>query len=161
MPVTTDIVATYRGPGRVVRRLMDMGPREDRALAFVMAFCVIGFIAQLPSLARQAHLDGSELNMLMGGALLGSVFILPLLFYGLAWISHLAARAFGGRGTSYGARLALFWALLASAPLVLLNGLVAGFIGPGGAQTLVGLLWVAVFVWFWFSGLRQTQRASE
>ncbi len=161
MPVTTDIVATYRGPGRVVRRLLDMGPREDRALAFVMAFCVIGFIAQLPSLARKAHLEGSELNMLMGGALLGSVFILPLIFYGLAWLSYLVARAVGGKGTSYGARLALFWALLASVPLVLLNGLVAGFIGPGAAQSLIGLLWVAVFVWFWFSGLRQTQRAPE
>ena len=55
MPVTTDIVATYRGPGRVVRRLLDMGPREDRALAFVMAFCVVGFIAQLPGLARRAQ----------------------------------------------------------------------------------------------------------
>ncbi|MEX0307629.1 MAG: YIP1 family protein [Ruegeria sp.] len=161
MPVTTDIVATYRGPGRVVRRLLDMGPREDRALAFVMAFCVVGFIAQLPSLARRAHLEGLELNMLMGGALLGSVFILPMLFYGLAWVSHLIARIFGGKGTSYGARLALFWALLASAPLVLLNGLVAGFIGPGPAQSLIGLLWVAIFIWFWFSGLKQTQRAPE
>lgn len=160
MPVTTDIVATYRGPGRVVRRLLDMGPREDRALAFVMAFCVIGFIAQMPSLARKAHLEGSELNMLMGGALMGSVFILPLIFYLVAWISYLAARVFGGKGTSYGARLALFWALLASAPLVLLNGLVAGFIGPGPTQSLIGLLWVAIFVWFWFSGLRQTQRAT-
>lgn len=160
MPVTTDIVATYRGPGRVVRRLLDMGPREDRALAFVMAFCVIGFIAQMPSLARRAHLEGTELNMLMGGALMGSVFILPLIFYLVAWVTYLAARAFGGKGTSYGARLALFWALLASAPLVLLNGLVAGFIGPGPTQTLIGLLWVAIFVWFWFSGLRQTQRAT-
>ncbi|SDW40349.1 Yip1 domain-containing protein [Ruegeria halocynthiae] len=161
MPVTTDIVATYRGPGRVVRRLLDMGPREDRALAFVMAFCVVGFIAQLPSLARRAHLEGLELNMLMGGALLGSVFILPLFFYLLAWLTHLVARMFGGAGTSYGARLALFWALLASTPLVLLNGLVAGFIGPGPAQTLAGLLWVAIFVWFWLSGLRQSQKAIK
>ncbi|EEE38224.1 hypothetical protein RKLH11_2065 [Rhodobacteraceae bacterium KLH11] len=161
MPVTTDIVATYRGPGRVVRRLLDMGPREDRALAFVMAFCIVGFIAQLPSLARQAHLEGSELNMLMGGALLGSVFILPLFFYFLAWLSHLIARLVGGNGTSYGARLALFWALLASAPLVLLNGLVAGFIGPGPAQTLVGLIWLATFLWFWLSGLKQSQKAAK
>ncbi len=161
MPVTTDIVATYRGPGRVVRRLLDMGPREDRALAFVMAFCVIGFIAQLPGLARRAHQEGIELNMLMGGALLGSVFILPLCFYLLAWLTHFIARMMGGVGTSYGARLALFWALLASAPLVLLNGLVSGFIGPGSAQTLVGLLWVAVFLWFWLSGLKQSQKAAK
>ncbi|WP_170330352.1 YIP1 family protein [Ruegeria arenilitoris] len=157
MPVTTDIVATYRGPGRVVRRLLDMGPREDRALAFVMAFCVVGFIAQLPGLARRAHLENLELNMLLGGALLGSVFILPLMFYFLAWISYLGAKLVGGKSTSYGARLALFWALLASAPLVLLNGLIAGFIGPGPAQTAAGLLWVVVFVWFWFSGFRQAQ----
>ncbi|WP_171207465.1 MULTISPECIES: YIP1 family protein [unclassified Ruegeria] len=156
MPVTTDIVATYRGPGRVVGRLMKMGPREDRALAFVMAFCVIGFVAQLPSLARRAHLEDLELNMLMGGALMGSVFILPLLLYVLAWISHGVARLFGGSGSSYGARLALFWALLASTPLVLLNGLVAGFIGPGPTLTLAGLLWVAVFLWFWLSGLKQS-----
>lgn len=160
MPVTTDIVASYRGPGRVVRRLLDMGQREDRALAFVMAFCVISFIAQLPGLSRRAHLEGLELNMLMGGALLGSVFILPLLFYLLAWVSHLISKVSGGSTTSYEARLALFWALLASSPLVLLNGLVAGFIGPGPVQTLTGALWVAVFVWFWFSGMAQTRRAA-
>ncbi len=161
MPVSSDIVATYRGPGRVVRRLLDMGPREDRALIFVMGFCVVAFIAQMPSLARRAHLEQVELNMLLGGALLGSVFILPLFFYTLALVSHWVARLVGGQGSAYGARLALFWALLSSAPLVLLNGLVAGFIGPGPTQTLVGLIWVAVFVWFWLSGLRQAQRSAE
>ncbi|MEO1106876.1 MAG: YIP1 family protein [Pseudomonadota bacterium] len=161
MPVSSDIVATYRGPGRVVRRLLDMGPREDRALIFVMAFCIVAFIAQMPGLARRAHIEDVELNMLLGGALMGSVFILPLFFYTLALLSHWAARMMGGNGTPYGARLALFWALLSSAPLVLLNGLVAGFIGPGPALTLVGLIWVAVFFWFWLSGLRQVQRSAE
>ncbi|WP_171168081.1 YIP1 family protein [Ruegeria sp. HKCCA0370] len=160
MAVSSDILATYRGPGRVVRRLLEMGQREDRALVFVMAFCLVAFVAQMPSLARKAHLEGVELNMLLGGALLGSVFILPLFFYTLALISYWAARMTGGQGTAYGARLALFWALLASAPLVLLNGLVAGFIGPGPALTIVGVVWVAVFVWFWLSGLRQVQRSA-
>ncbi len=161
MPVTSDIVATYRGPGRVVRRLLDLGQREDRALVFVMAFCVVAFIAQLPSLSRRAHLEGLELNMLMGGALLGTVIILPLFFYALAFVSYGAARLVGGQGSAYGARLALFWALLSSTPLVLLNGLVAGFIGPGPTLTAVGLIWVAVFLWFWLSGLRQVQRYPE
>lgn len=161
MPVTSDIVATYRGPGRVVRRLLDLGEREDRALVFVMAFCVVAFIAQLPSLSRRAHLEGLELNMLMGGALLGTVIILPLFFYALAFVSFGAARLVGGKGTAYGARVALFWALLSSTPLVLLNGLVAGFIGPGPALTGVGLIWFVVFLWFWLSGLRQAQRVSQ
>ncbi len=161
MPVTSDIVATYRGPGRVVRRLLELGQREDRALVFVMAFCVVAFIAQLPSLSRRAHLEGLELNMLMGGALLGTVIILPLFFYLLAFISYGAARLVGGKGSAYGARVALFWALLSSTPLVLLNGLVAGFIGPGPTLSVVGLIWVAVFLWFWLSGLRQAQRYPE
>ncbi|WP_171121465.1 MULTISPECIES: YIP1 family protein [unclassified Ruegeria] len=161
MPVTSDIVATYRGPGRVVRRLLELGQREDRALVFVMAFCVVAFIAQLPSLSRRAHLEGLELNMLMGGALLGTVIILPLFFYLLAFISYGAARLIGGKGSAYGARVALFWALLSSTPLVLLNGLVAGFVGPGPTLSAVGLIWVAVFLWFWMSGLRQAQGFSE
>ncbi|WP_170570371.1 YIP1 family protein [Ruegeria atlantica] len=161
MPLTSDIVATYRGPGRVVRRLLDLGEREDRALIFVMGFCVVAFVAQLPSLARRAHLEGLELNMLMGGALLGTVIILPLFFYMLAFVSYGAARLVGGRGSAYGARLALFWALLSSTPLVLLNGLVAGFIGPGPALTFVGLIWLGVFIWFWLAGLKQTQRHAE
>ncbi|WP_170557269.1 YIP1 family protein [Ruegeria atlantica] len=161
MPLTSDIVATYRGPGRVVRRLLDLGPREDRALMFVMAFCVVAFIAQLPGLARRAHLEGLELNMLMGGALMGTVIILPLVFYLLAFVSYGAARLVGGHGTSYGARLALFWALVASTPLVLLNGLVAGLIGSGPALTVVGIVWFGVFLWFWLAGLSQVQRRQE
>jgi O-antigen/teichoic acid export membrane protein len=155
MSVTSDITATYRGPGRVVARLLSMGRREDRLLAFLMGTCLLMFFARLPSLARQAHLDGLDRNQLMGGALFGIIFVLPLVLYVLAWISHLVAQLLGGQGDSYNARLALFWALLASSPLILLHGLVAGFIGAGIAQISVGLLWFILFLWFWISGLRQ------
>ncbi|MGD9865348.1 MAG: YIP1 family protein [Pseudodonghicola sp.] len=158
MAVTTDIAATYRGPGRVLRRLLDMGQREDRALAIVMAGCVVVFIAQMPRLAREAHLTGQELNMMLGGSLLAWVIIAPLIFYLLAALSHLLARLLGGSGDWYGARLALFWALLASAPVLLLHGLVAGFIGPGPARDAVGLIWLGLFLWFWGAGLWQAER---
>lgn len=158
MSVTRDIAATYRGPGRVLPRLLAGGPREDRALAYLMAACVLMFIGQLPKLARQAYLTGEDLNMLMGGALLGLVFIAPLLFYGLAWLSHAVARLLGGKGTFWSARMALFWALLAASPLILLHGLVAGFIGPGPQLNIVGLAWFAAFLWFWGSGLWFSER---
>lgn len=161
MTVTTDIAATYRGPGRVIARLMGMGEREDRALAFVMAACVLVFIAQLPRLSREAHLTGQELNMLLGGTLLAWVIIAPLMLYALAALSHAVAKIFGGRGSWFGARIALFWALLASSPVLLLHGLVAGIIGPGIAQDLVGVIWVGLFSWFWVSGLRQIERAPQ
>jgi hypothetical protein len=158
MPVTSDIVASYRGPGRVVARLLDMGQREDRALAILMAGCAVVFVAQWPRLARQAHLDPEvELNMLLGATLLAWIMIAPLILYVIAFVSHLLARAVGGKGTGYGARIALFWALLASSPLILLQGMVAGFIGAGSGLTLVGLVWLVVFLWFWLSGLRQAE----
>ncbi|MGC3937216.1 YIP1 family protein [Roseobacter sp. EG26] len=153
MAVTRNISATYRNPGQVLRDLLAMGQREDRALAYLMAGCVIVFVAQMPKLARQAHLEGQELNMLLGASLMAWVFIAPLLLYCLAALSHLVAKLFRGRGSHYGARLALFWALLASSPLMLLNGLVAGFIGPGLELQIVGLVWFVIFGWFWIGGL--------
>lgn len=159
MAVTRKISATYRGPGKVMRGLLSMGQREDRALAYLMAGCVIIFVAQLPRLAREAHITGQELNMLMAATLMAWVFIAPLLLYCVAAASHLIARVFGGKGSFYGARLALFWALLASSPLILLNGLVAGFMGPGVQLQIVGLIWVGVFMWFWVGGLMAAEKA--
>lgn len=160
MAVTADIGATYKGPGRVMERLLAMGQREDRAIAILMAGCAVMFISQMPALSRRAHLEGQELNQLLGGALMGWLFIAPLALYLIAALSHLIARAVGGQGSWYGARLALFWALLAAAPLVLLYGLVAGFIGPGIELQLTGAVWCAVFMWFWIAGLIQAERAQ-
>ncbi|MCR9157117.1 MAG: YIP1 family protein [Rhodobacteraceae bacterium] len=160
MPFTQDIAATYRGPGKVVRRLVNAGQREDRALAILMGACAILFIARWPALARQAHLEGLELNMLLGGTLMATVFLAPLLFYVLAFVAHLIARAVGGQGPSYNARIALFWGLLASSPLILLNGLVAGYIGAGIQLTIVGLIWFCVFMWFWISGMLAAYRGA-
>lgn len=157
MPVTRDIVATYRRPRKVMHRLLSMGTREDRALAILMAGCAVMFIAQWPRLAREAHLTGQELNPLLGSALLAWVFVAPLIFYALAMISHLIARAVGGRGTGFGARMALFWSFLAASPLILLHGLVAGFIGPGPELQAVGVLWCIVFLWFWVQNLREAE----
>ncbi|MCM2562221.1 YIP1 family protein [Lutimaribacter sp. EGI FJ00015] len=155
MALMRDITATYRGPGRVVGRLLAAPTNEGRALALVMGACVVLFIARWPALARQAHLQDEDLQMLLGSTLFATVFMLPLLFYVLGLVAHLLARGLGGKGTAYGARIALFWALLASSPLVLLNGLVAGFIGPGIQLTIVGILWTAVFLWFWIAGMRR------
>ena len=152
MAVLQNIAATYCGPGRVMRNMLALGPREDRALAYLMGACVLIFIAQLPRLSREAHLRGQELDMLMGGALMAWVFIAPLLLYLIAFIARGVGRIFRGKGTSYGARLALFWALFASSPLFLLHGLTAGLIGPGLELQIVGLVWITVFFWFWIGG---------
>jgi hypothetical protein len=160
MPFTQDIAATYRGPGKVVRRLVNAGQREDRALAILMGACVILFVAQWPRLSREAHLTGQDINGLLAGALAGWLLFAPLGFYLLSWLLHLIMRVFRGQGPSYNARIAIFWGFLAATPLALLNGLVAGFIGPGPALTLVGVVWIGVLLWFWIAGMRAVYRGD-
>lgn len=159
MTVTGDILATWRRPRDILRAKLAEGPRDDRALAMLMGACGLIFIAQWPALSRAATLDPSvPLEARMSGALLATVFILPPTLYGVAAISHLIARAIGGRGSHFGARLALFWALLCTAPLMLLNGIVAGFIGQGVQAMLVGLVVLAAFVWLWLTLLAEAER---
>ena len=158
MPISSDMVATYKGPRKAFARLLSSEVREDRALMILMAGCLIAFVARWPALARQAHISGDDLNMLLGGALMAWLFIAPLVLYALAALSHLLAKLLRGQGDWYGARVALFWSLLASSPLMLLNGLIEGFVGPGPGLQLVGLLWFIVFMWFWLSGLLEAER---
>jgi hypothetical protein len=154
MAVSTEIVRSWRAPGAAIRRQLDAGVGEARALAYLMAACGLIFVAQWPRLSREAHLNPDvPLEALMAGALQGIVFILPLLLYGVAAISHLVARAFGGCGSWLGARLALFWTLLATAPLFLLHGLVAGFLGPGAALNAAGIVLSAGFLGHWLLAL--------
>lgn len=153
MSVANDIVATYRGPGKVISRLLALGPREDRAVAILMGACALMFVAQLPRLSRDAHLVGGDLNMMIGGALMGWIFFAPLAFYFIAWISHIVLKIFGSRAGGWSSRIALFWALLAATPVFLLLGLVQGFIGDGLQANVIAAFWTIVFLWFWVAGL--------
>lgn len=159
MSVTRDIVRGWRAPRQVMRERLQQGPREDRALAILMVACLLLFIAQWPGAARQAHLDPTvPLNARLAGALMATLFIAPLMFYALGAFSHLVARLLGGRGSFYGARLALFWSLLMVSPLVLLQGLVAGFIGAGVQASVTGAVVLAAFLFFWAATLYEAER---
>nr|WP_244867833.1 YIP1 family protein [Vannielia litorea] len=150
------MLASWRAPRATLRRMLAAGQREDRALMLLMAGCFVIFVAQWPRLARDAELAqrlGEEaeqpLQMLIGGTLLAWLFIMPIVFYALAGLSHLALRPFGGRGSAYGARLALFWTVLVVSPLMLLYGLTRGFIGNGPEATLVGVVVIVGFFAHW------------
>jgi hypothetical protein len=157
--VASDILRAYVAPREVFRVRLGTSPREDRALAVLMAACLLIFVAQWPRLQREAFESGQEFQMLAGGALLAWLFIVPLASYAMGSLSHLAARLFGGRGTAYGARFALFWALLVASPLWLLWGLVAGFIGPGPQLTLTGVVALVAFVVHWSLNLWYVERS--
>jgi hypothetical protein len=147
MAVTRDIVEAHLRPRRVMARLLRMGQREDRVLAMLMGGCIILFMSQWPYRARQAHFTGETLTDYIQHDAVGLIFVLPLLAYGVAALLRLISRIFGAKADYYSARLAMFWALLASYPALDLAGMVKGFIGLGAANSIVGALWLLVFLW--------------
>lgn len=154
MSTVLDILRTYRAPRAVMARRMDGPPREDRALAILLGACGLIFVAQLPRLAREAYLDPTiPFDGRMAGALFGWMMMMPLVFYGLAALLLLVFRLAGGRATGFRVRMALFWALLASTPLWLLAGLMAGFAGAGAGTVLFQALAVGAFLIFAIFGL--------
>lgn len=162
MAVTDDILATYRGPGRVARRLLAGERHEARALAYLLAALIVAHVALWPVLARENVLAGAEgppMTQRMVAAFLGVLALLPV-FYGLAALSRLVARAVGGRGSFFAARIVLFWAFLATTPMMLLRGLVAGLVGPGPELAAASMLAFAVFLWFWIAGLVVAERGG-
>ncbi len=157
MSIFRDIAKTYISPRAAFRRRAGANPREDRALAVLMAACLLVFVAQWPRLSRLAFETGAELNPLLGGALFGLMFLMPLVMYAIGSLSHVLAKLLGGAGSAYHARFALFWAFLAAAPLWLLWGLISGFIGQGIELDLVGVLALAAFLWFWAMGFYEAE----
>lgn len=167
MAVTSDMIRSWRAPRQVMRKLLDQGKREDRAIAFLMIACFLIFVAQWPRLSRiNAGFEPSpwppEINFegMMTYTFYGFVIMLPLAFYALAALSRLVARIVGGQGSWYGARLALFWALLTTTPLLLLHGLVRGFVGPGIQADLVWVIWFVSVVYIWVQSLREAESGT-
>ena len=120
MSVTQDIVATYRGPRKVVRKLLAPGRREDLALLFVLFGSIILFIANAPYQSREAHFDDTvPLQARLYWSAMFWIFIVPFAMYlvGLAvWgLSKLAGRKI----SNYAVRLTLFIAVTLYARLAI------------------------------------------
>jgi len=161
MPVSRDIGQMYGRPRHVVRRLYDMGQREDRAIAWVMIGCFLVFLSRLPALQRDAVQNGTNFQQDTIYAFFALLMIAPLMFYLLAAILWLLTRVLRRGATAYGARLAVFWGWLAATPVGLFYGLLVGFNGiehPG--TVMIGGLWLIVLLWFWISGLAETSQVK-
>ncbi|RPE71437.1 Yip1-like protein [Pacificibacter maritimus] len=151
--VVSDILRSYRAPRAVLRHRIGPAVDEGGALITLVLACGLIFVAQWPRLSREAYEQGKDLDMMVGGALMAWVFIMPLVLYALAALLHVVLRLVGGKQSAYEVRMATFWALLAAAPLWLLYGLCVGFLGVTPAVTAVGFIGFAAYVVFWALGL--------
>lgn len=151
------VLESWWAPRRVVRGLRDMP--DSAQLVVLMLAMLITLIGQAPGLARAAQLDPSvPLDARIGGAAMGTMFMMPLLAYAVAGLSGLLIRVTPWRLEARHARLALFWALLAVAPATLLAGMVAGLIGPSPALTLTRSVAGLGFLFIWGAGIAALAR---
>jgi len=147
------VLESWWAPGRVVAGLRGMP--EGAMTAILLAAMAIFLIAQAPGHARAAELDPSvPLAARISWAVVAVLFLMPLFAYGLAALVALVSRLTPRLVDGADSRLALFWALLAVAPAMLLSGLVAGLVGPSPALALTQALAGLGFLFIWGGGLR-------
>ena len=161
MSLLVDIIDSWRAPRRVVRQHLDRPRSEAFIFTFLFTFLLVSFIAQWPVAARLSHFQPEvPIEQRMFGFALGLFALVMPLAYAVAALSRLVARAFGGQGSWYSARLALFWSLASITPAMLLMGLALAFLGQGRQTTYLGIVIAAVFVIRWIVMLRETERSA-
>lgn len=153
MAVVSDIVKSWRSPRAVIAQHLQNRATEPFAFSLLVAFLVLAFVAQWPNMSRAAYLQpDAPLTQRMLAAALALLASIPF-WYALAGLSRLVARQFGGKGGYLGARLALFTALVSVAPLMLIQGTISGFAGPGPITTGTGVIVLCGFVYLWLNML--------
>jgi hypothetical protein len=129
-----------------------------------MIACFLIFIAQWPRLSRLAAgfdlAPGAEvpaLDRLIAYEFVAWLMVWPLFLYFLAGATHLVARVLGGKGTMFGARIALFWTDagdLARDPAAWHDTRVHR---PGIETNIVGAFWLAAFAVIWVQSMREAE----
>ena len=152
MSASGEIIRAYRGFGASMKRRLEEHPGEERVLIYLVIAILLFFVARVPNLLHVAAIQANaeiSIAAIVVTNLVASFFFAPLFLYLIAALSHLVAKAFGGTGTSYGARLALFWTLLVIAPLSLLSTMVqvaypANWLATG---LIIGMFLLFTYVW--------------
>ena len=150
MSVVSNVLYTYRSPSKAFERMYARPDSEATSLGYLMGACFLTYVAQWPYLARQAHLEKFNLQTSLAASLLAWLLIAPLLLYTLAIVLYFFHKFFKGSKTSAQIRVGLFWSFLAATPLMMLFGLVKGFLGHGTAESIVGFFWFVAFSYFIF-----------
>ena len=153
MSVVSNVLYTYRSPSKAFERMYARPDSEATSLGYLMGACFLTYVAQWPYLARQAHLEEFNLQTSLAASLLAWLLIAPLLLYTLAIVLYFFHKFFKGSKTSAQIRVGLFWSFLAATPLMMLFGLVKGFLGHGTAESIVGFFWFVAFSYFIFCAL--------
>lgn len=162
MSVIGEIAQSWIRPRAVMRRQLQAGHREARLFGFLAIACLINLFGQVPRIYGLSVADPTiGLDARFSAAAFGWLFVAPLFFYLLAGIARLGARLLGGHGSATGARLALFWSLLAVAPVWFVLNLLSVFNEARVIYYLFGVVALFGFVTIWFLSLYESEVTGE
>ena len=141
------ILANYRSPKKAFTEKLSEGISETKVFIWLLIACFLQFLARLPLLSREAHLDidGPSLFSLIGGVMIGSIFLAPLVFYVFSMLLCFVVRFWFKDLNWIYFRGAFFWSLLAISPLVLVRGVLVGVLG---SSFYINVLSILVFLYF-------------
>lgn len=152
MSIAAEIVRAYKSPRASMRRRLVAHPGEERLLMYLVVAILLFFVARIPNLlvssAAQATDDISGSAIFVTN-LVASFFFAPLLFYGVAAVSRIVSKVFGGKGSGYSARLALFWSLLVISPLALLSTILQSAFPVLWLATALPIVMFLLFAFVW------------
>jgi hypothetical protein len=154
MSAVINISKTYYKPIQTYSKLFASGASEKENLGYLVGGCIISFIAQWPVQSRQAFTNQQPIDELMGAILLSNLFLLPLVFYFISIATYFCTKILGSNILGVELRLIIFWAYFATAPILLLVGLVEGFFGKNFQYFTVAGLWLVAFLTFIYSGFK-------
>ena len=150
MSIVSNVLHTYRSPSKAFELMYARPANEATSLGYLMGACFLTYVAQWPYLARQAHLEEFNLQTSLAASLLAWLLIAPLLLYTLAIVLYFFHKLFKGSKSSAQIRMGFFWSFLAATPIMMLFGLVKGFLGDGTAVSIVGFFWFVALSYFIF-----------
>lgn len=163
MTAIEDILRSYTEPRQVFRRKFSEELPEATVFAYLAVGCLLLFVARIPVMLanEMAGNLGVPLIGVASAQFFGIMFLAPILFYLVAAISNLVIRLAGPEVDWLNCRVALFWTILAVAPVTLLQSLVESSIGSWIANIIASFVVLGVFLWIWISGLRELVRLTE
>ena len=151
MRLILDMINAWGGLRASMSRQIAANPREAKLLAYAMLAGVLGFVARVPGALLQDR-QSDDFAPILWSLFVSGVFFAPLFFYLIAALSALALRFLGRKVAYRDMRLALFWALLVSTPILFATTLAALPLAQAGGGILqvvriAGLLFFA-YVWW-------------
>lgn len=143
------IARFFYNPRGSMRGVLDSGPSEGRLFAYALIAAAILLFGRILDLVAGAAPTGGNVMARAAEQTVSLLFFLPIVYYAVAALGTLLARAFGGLGSWREGRAAFFWAALVSAPVIVVCAMAGSVFGPEPTTLFAVIVQVGQIFFAW------------